>query len=313
MTITKICRLCSSSSVELIYSTAQDYITGEKFEVWQCKNCAIAFTLPIPADLSDYYPKNYRRYNPLILNILKFLYRQRARKWARGFENPGVAFELGCGDGLMLDTLRNLDWKVIGSERTAQSAYFARHKLELPVFVGGFDSLKPAPLFDLIFLFQVLEHLEDPARILKQLGQFIKPNGKIIISVPNFDSWQSKVSKEKWFHLDVPRHLHHFSIPSLQIHLRESGLEIEQTNYISLEHDPFGWTQSLLNGIDHKRNRLTRLLMEIDRPDLGNILHLALAIVLSFVSLPLSVISWFFGNGAVVEITARKSKNPVNM
>jgi len=306
LTNTQICRFCGSCSVELIYDTAQDYITGENFEVWQCKNCAIAFTLPIPADISRYYPTNYRRYNPLILNILKFLYRQRVRKWARGFKNPGVAFEIGCGDGLMLDTLRNLGWKVIGNERTVQSAYFARHRLELPIFVGSLDSLKPTPIFDLIFLFQVLEHLEDPARILTQLGQLIKKSGKIIISVPNFGGWQSRVSKEKWFHLDVPRHLHHFSVASLQFHLRESGMEIEKRNYISLEHDPFGWIQSILNIIDHKLNRLTRLLMQIDQPNPENILHLGIAMVLSIFSLPLAVISSVFGNGAIIEITVRK-------
>jgi len=307
LTIIQICRLCGSSSMELIYDTAQDYITGEKFEVWQCKNCGIAFTLPAPRDLSAYYPEKYRRYNPFILNILKFLYRQRVKKWASRFKNPGIAFELGCGDGLMLDTLRSLGWTVIGNERTTQSAYFARHKLGLPVFVGSLDALKPAPLFDLVFLFQVLEHLDDPAGTLKQLGQFIKPNGKLIISVPNFSGWQSRFSQESWFHLDIPRHLFHFSLASLQFQLRESGLEIEKTNYVSLEHDPFGWTQSLLNRIDHKRNRLTRLLMQIDPPDPANISQLALTLVLSIFSVPLAALSWLFRSGAILEITVRKS------
>jgi SAM-dependent methyltransferase len=306
LTITQICRFCGSSLVDLIYDTAQDYITGEIFEVWQCKNCAIAFTLPIPTDFSRYYPTNYRRYNPLILNILKFFYRLRARKWAQGFKIPGVAFELGCGDGLMLDTLRGMGWRVIGNERTLQSAFFARHKLELPVFVGGLDSLKPKPIFDLILLFQVLEHLEDPARIILQLSQLMKKNGKIIICVPNFGGWQSRFSKEKWFHLDVPRHLHHFNLTSLKFHLMESGLEIERSDYISFEHDPYGWIQSLLNIIDHKPNRLTRLLMQIDQPNPENILHLATAIALSIFSLPLAVISWFFNDGAVIEIILRK-------
>lgn len=306
--IAQSCRLCKSTLVDLVYGAAQDYITGEIFQVWQCKNCATAFTLPVPGDLSYYYPANYRRYNPLILNILKFLYRQRAKEWASGFKNPGVAFELGCGDGLMLDTLRNLDWKVIGNERTTQSAYFARNKLGLPVFVGGLDCLKPAPLFDLIFLFQVLEHLDDPVGTLKQLSEFMKPNGKLIISVPNFAAWQSSVGKEKWFHLDVPRHLYHFSLPSLQFHLKEIGLEIERTSYISLEHDPFGWIQSLLNCTDRKNNRLTRLLMQIDQPDFGNISHLGLALVLSVISVPLAVVSWFFKRGAIIEITVQKSE-----
>jgi len=293
--------------VRLVYDVAHDYITGEKFDVWQCENCTVGFTFPVPADLSPYYPTNYRRYNPLILKILKFLYRQRVKRWASDFKNPGFAFELGCGDGLMLDTLRSLGWKVVGNERTAQAASFAAHKLGLPVFVGGLDALQPTPLFDLIFLFQVLEHLEDPVTVLKQLVQLMKPNGKIIIGVPNYGGWQSRVGKEKWFHLDVPRHLNHFSRPSLHFHLKEAGLEIEKIGFASFEHDPFGWVQSLLNHVDRKRNRLTRLLMQIDQPDFVSILHLGLAPLLGLAGVFLAILSWLFEDGAVIEVTGRKS------
>jgi len=306
MQTTHSCKLCGSESTKLIYDFASDYITGDTFQVWQCQNCALAFTFPIPDDLSRYYPANYRRYNPLILNILKFFYRQRAKKWSNTFETPGIAFEMGCGDGFMLNTLRELGWQVIGSERTIQSAYFASHKLEIPIFVGGIECIHPAPLFNLVFLFQVLEHLDDPVGSLKQLSGFLKPNGKLIISVPNFAGWQSKISREKWFHLDVPRHLYHFSPASLEIYLQEVGLEIEKINYSSFEHDPFGWAQSLLNCVDHKHNRLTRLLMQIDKPNLMNFLHLIVGMVLIVGSVPLSFLSWLSKRGGIIEITAKK-------
>ena len=271
-----VCNVCSSRDLDLVYHEARDYITGDAFQVWQCKCCKAGITAPVPGDLSPYYPVKYRRYNRMIGDILKFLYRRRVQKWSGRFSTPGVAFEMGCGNGLMLDTLRGLGWEVIGSERTVQSAYLPRHSLGLPMFVGGLKSIYPSAHFDLIFLFQVLEHLHDPVKTAQQLLPFLKPNGKLIIGVPNFSSWQAKFGKEKWFHLDVPRHLVHYSPSALETLFKGSDVEIESVSYISWEHDPYGWVQTILNRLDRRSNRLTRLLMQIDPPGVANLLHLVL-------------------------------------
>ena len=107
--------------------------------------------------------------------------------------------------------------------------------------------IDPSDRFDLLLLNQVLEHLTDPAPTLKALAGILKPEGKLIIGVPNFDSWQSTFGGNTWFHLDVPRHLHHFSLPSLSVLIGQSGLEIQNVSYASPEHDPYGWVQSALN------------------------------------------------------------------
>jgi SAM-dependent methyltransferase len=226
------------------------------------------------------------------------------KTWASKFAMPGMAFEMGCGDGLMLSTLLGLGWKVVGNERTPESAYCARHELGIPVFVGGLEALAPSPQFDLIFLFQVLEHLDDPAQKIQKLRSILKPQGKLIIGVPNYASWQSRLSRQKWFHLDPPRHLYHFSLPALEILAEKSGLTIESVSYVSLEHDPFGWIQSILNMLADQNNRLTRLLMRIDPPGPLNVFHFALAPLLGLICLPLAAVSWLFQKGALIEITA---------
>ena len=233
----------------------------------------------------------------------------RAKKWSRGFKSPGVVFEMGCGDGIMLNSLRAHGWQVFGNERTLGAAHFARHQLNVPIFVGGLDSLNPAPIADLIILFQVLEHLEDPIMILKQLNHIIKPTGRLIIAVPNFGGWQSRIGGKKWLHLDVPRHLFHFSPQSLQYCLNKSGFTITQVSYKSFEHDPYGWSQSILNLLFKKHNLLTRFLMRLDKPNITIIIHLVLAALIGILSLPISIMSWFFSNGAIIEVTAEKAKS----
>ena len=161
--------MCGCLDVEIAYNSVSDYITGDHFEIWQCNHCGVAITWPLPDNFSRYYPEKYRRYPPIIIKTLKYLYRQRVKKWSSKFPEPGTAFEMGCGDGLMLSALRDLGWKVLGNERTPQSAYFASHKLGLSIFVGGVEALPLVSSFDLIFLFQVLEHLEDPFRTIQNL------------------------------------------------------------------------------------------------------------------------------------------------
>lgn len=301
------CAACDASDLQRLYDRTDDYITGDRFEIWQCQHCQAARTLPVPADLGRYYPTLYRRYRPLIAAILAWLYRRRARHWARLFAAPGSAFEMGCGNGLMLDTLRRWGWQVIGSERTEEAAQIARDQFGLTVLGGGIETLDPNASFDLILLNQVLEHLEDPSATVAILAARLKPGGRLIINVPNFASWQARFGGRCWFHLDPPRHLHHFSSPALTALAGRHRLEIERISYVSPEHDPYGWVQSALNRLDRRSNRLTRLLMQLDPPDAANLLHLALGGLIGGFALPLSIASWLAGRGALIEVVcARK-------
>jgi hypothetical protein len=106
--------------------------------------------------------------------------------------------------------------------------------------------------------------------------------------------------------LDVPRHLRHYSLQALVVVLAGVGLEIERVGYMSPEHDPFGWVQSALNRVDGKGNRLTRFLMGIDKADFWNLVEVGVAFVLGVVAVPLSVVSWVVGSGAVMEVVCRR-------
>jgi len=301
------CPICKSDAINVIYAAAPDYITGEHFQIWKCNHCSVVYTVPRPENLSRFYPDKYRQYNFIIQKILEVLYTIRAKRWSEKETNPGVVFEVGCGNGIMLNTLRKYGWKVFGNERDINAAHFASQKLSIPVFIGDFNALKPTSTIDLIILFQVLEHLSNPVNTLQQLHGLLKPNGSLIIAVPNFGSWQSQFGGEKWFHLDVPRHLFHFSLPALEVCLKKSGFVVSNVKYISFEHDPYGWIQSTLNRLHKKHNLLTCVLMGMEKPSMNFLIHLVLAIVIGILSMPLVIISWLLGRGAIMEVTAKKS------
>jgi SAM-dependent methyltransferase len=300
------CAACGGELERCFQHLAQDYLTGDPFELWSCRQCGTGATVPVPADLGRYYPSGYRAYHAVVLAVLGFLYRRRVGRWDRLFAAPGTGFELGCGSGLMLDQLRRLGWQVSGSERNEAAAAAARARYGLDISGGGLETLDPAARFDLILLNQVLEHLEHPAETIAALGRRLEPGGRLVIGVPNFGSWQSAIGGARWFHLDPPRHLHHFTRAGLEQLLAGAGLAVERISFVSFEHDPYGWIQTVLNLADRRSNRLTRLLMRLDRPDGWNLSHLALGGLIGVVAVPLALVSWVARRGALIEIVARR-------
>jgi SAM-dependent methyltransferase len=306
-----VCGVCGADDMRLRYPRAPDYITGDLFQVWCCGACGCGQTQPSPTNLDSYYPDRYRQYSAVIAAILRILYRRRVGQWVKLFASPGAAFEMGCGDGLMLAMLRQRGWRVSGSERTESAALIAREQYNLEVGAGGLEAMDPARRFDLVLLNQVLEHLGDPAGTVAMLAGRLAPNGKLIVGVPNLASWQARFGGATWFHLDAPRHLYHFSLPSLTTLMRDHGLEIESVSYVSPEHDPYGWVQSALNLIDRRHNRLTRLLMGIDPPNSVNLLHLGIGCLLGVLAAPVSIVSWIARRGALIEVVCRQGERPI--
>ena len=64
--------------------------------------------------------------------------------------------------------------------------------------------------FDAVTFWHVLEHLENPGEALVAAGRLLKSNGWLVVAVPDYASLQAKLFGKYWFHLDLPRHLHHF-------------------------------------------------------------------------------------------------------
>ncbi len=256
-----------------------------------------------------YYPAKYRRYSEWVLIILRKLYHYQTKRWSKLFTKPGSVLEMGCGDGLMLEALRGKGWNAFGTERTEKMADFARNHFGLQIYVGGLEEIPREKKFDLIILFQVLEHLNNPVASLKQCADLLEPGGKLIIAVPNFSSWQSRYSSSYWFHLDAPRHLFHFSPTSLGNALKIAGLTISSISYVSLEHDPYGWLQSIANKHFNNKNKLTRQLMKIDRFSFGSLLLILAGIIFAIPILVVSFASWTARSGAIMQVVSSRSSD----
>lgn len=302
------CPGCGGAAFNVTLEHCKDYMTGDAFVVESCNSCNLARTSPVPESLNRYYPDEYRSYASPILLILKTFYRFRVNRWTELFKHPGSVLEVGCGQGFMLSILKESGWKVYGIERNKQAARIASEITGSHIFVNGFSEVPDGAQYDLIILFQVLEHIDDPVSILVQCTKHLAPKGRLIIGVPNFGSWQAKFAGDRWFHLDPPRHLFHFNPITLQKLLLRSGLTTDSISYVSWEHDPYGWLQSFLNRAGFQYNRLTKLLMGVHSYKVTDVIFIPLILILGPVSILVAVASWIVSQGALMTVVANKTE-----
>jgi SAM-dependent methyltransferase len=204
----------------------------------------------------------------------------------------------------MLAALRRRGWRVLGIERNEAMAETARRALGVEIVATPVEALPADARFDLIIMFHVLEHIGEPVALLRECARRLAPGGRLITNVPNFSSWQSRFAGSKWLHLDVPRHLVHYTPQTLSATLEQAGLKLSGISFASLEHDPYGWVESTINILTGRTNTLTRFLMGLDPFGSSVLLAFVLGALLAPPALVLSVASWTARRGALMEATA---------
>ncbi|MBI5201739.1 MAG: class I SAM-dependent methyltransferase, partial [Elusimicrobia bacterium] len=232
-------------------------------------------------------------------------YRWRVGSWVLGLSAPGRALEVGCGPGIMLNALRSRGWKVKGLERSAAAGY-ARETLGLDVSADDVSALPPEPAYDLILLFQVLEHLADPAAVLKECASRLKAGGRLIVSVPDWGGWQAAYGGSLWVHLDPPRHLVHFTRRALRMVLEGAGLRVVSESGACFESDVYGWVQTAANRVTGNYNGLTRWLMGIEPFGGGVAASIAAGALTAPSGLLLALLGRALGRGAFLEASATR-------
>jgi len=220
-------------------------LPGE-FNVIRCKTCGLMRTnpRPTPESIGFYYPETYgpwvrpsknnspakEKTLPAWKKIIKNLI----------FGNPlattppislGRLLEIGCGSGSFMHSMALKGWQVQGIEYSAKAGKAVK-ELGYPIHVGPLESA-PAPKepVDLIVGWQVLEHLHNPLLSLKKMAHWVKPDGYLVLSMPNAASFEFKLFKSRWYALHLPNHLYHFTPKTADKMLTATGWKIEKVTH----------------------------------------------------------------------------------
>ena len=132
------------------------------------------------------------------------------------------------------------NWELYGVEPNENAAKIAQEQYNLNVKVSLLEEAEyPDRFFDVVTLWDVLEHLHDPKAQLREIYRILKPDGFIIFRVPNANSLDAKLFKQYWAGLDAPRHLYVFTFDTLNKLLTSTGFRIIDKNTNSGSYPTF--------------------------------------------------------------------------
>lgn len=263
------CPSCGSEKFKN-YMVCHDYtVTNEPFVLTACESCNLIFTNPRPSKehISKYYEStDYISHSNKTSSLTDVLYKlvrsyslRKKVQLINKFSTNRSLLDYGCGTGHFLLAAKKKGWTITGIEPNNQARNAAELKLDLQI-LSDLQNSDNKEEYDVITLWHVLEHVHDLKETVNILKNKLSKTGKLIIAVPNPNSYDAQFYQEYWAAYDVPRHLYHFTQISMSNFLKMEGLQIDNTLpmkfdsfYVSLLSERYknkssNYIKSIING-----------------------------------------------------------------
>jgi SAM-dependent methyltransferase len=322
------------SATDTLYAT-----TDRVFQIVECLKCRLIRLHPQPApdELRHYYPADYwfvpesnaaarleQWYRRVVIrDHLRFVERALTDS-----DEQGIVLDVGCGGGLFLQMLAERKrllpeasqnggpereqterekFQVIGLDFSLEAANAAWRRARVPAVCATLSSPPIAPgSCAVVTMFHVLEHLYNPSEYLRSAHELLRPDGRLIVQVPNAACWQFLLLGDRWNGIDVPRHLIDFRLSDLDAMLDRCGFEVLRHKHFSLRDNPAGMATSLAPMLDPMARRLRHT---DESPGLRlckDLLYMALV----GLSLPFTFLEAACRAGSTIMVEARKKHVP---
>jgi 2-polyprenyl-3-methyl-5-hydroxy-6-metoxy-1,4-benzoquinol methylase len=201
--------------------------SGKPLRTVICRSCGLVWSDPRPFDARHFYEEEYRlaykhTYAPKPKHVLRAgkVALSRLEKISQLLSSRKTVLDVGTGGGEFAYLLQSLGHQVSGVEPNRGYADYSVREYGLAVQVGFIqDRTFPLQSFDLITMWHVLEHTEDPGAVLAQLRSWLKPDGILVVEVPNVEA--TCQSPQSTFH---EAHLYNFNVMSLRALAKKHGL-----------------------------------------------------------------------------------------
>jgi len=316
---TEACPACGEPEFRILFrATDRLYrTTTREFRIVECKGCRLIRLDPRPTvkELPNYYPKNYwfapaeDAASRMEERWRRFALRDHVNFVERALRDSGekgLVLDVGCGGGLFLNLVREVTGlPVLGLDFSLDAARVATTSNSVPAFCGTLGQVPlPAQSCAAVTMFHILEHLHDPEPYIQQARQLLKPDGRLIVQVPNAGCWQFLLLGEKWNGIDVPRHLIDFRQDDLVNLLDHGGFEVLRVKHFSLRDNPAGLASSLAPSLDPMARRVRRVEETPRQRMLRDLLYFGL-VCLAF---PLTMVEAACRAGSTLMVEARIRK-----
>jgi|TARA_B110000438_G_scaffold303106_1_gene363180 2-polyprenyl-3-methyl-5-hydroxy-6-metoxy-1,4-benzoquinol methylase len=227
------CIICHNSDFEIISNKLRHDI---KRRVIKCKKCKIVSLENPQEDKIDYTKSGYRqKYTAIVnqesspkefFNLQINFQRDRIERVKDLINKESKVLEIGSSTGHFLESIKNDVAKVTGIELDPNHAKFARENCNLEIFEQPLEKIDFGDeKFDVIFMFQVFEHIQNPIEFLENCKKIMNPNAEIYVEVPNIDDvllsvYQSNSFKKRYYRLP---HVYYYSKNTLEKMFDKAG------------------------------------------------------------------------------------------
>lgn len=280
----KKCHLCGSEHIK---------IWDKDNKIFYCEDCDFVFDNPRPSfeDISRFYSRPMK-YDSWISNILQreVLWKRRLAKVKKNVAS-GSLLDIGSGIGQFLFFAQNDFFPVFGTEISNIAIEIAKEKFSITLMKGRMEDIKFERSFDVITLFHVLEHVEDPKRTVKIIHHLLNTGGIAFIAVPN-DVSSLKQKAKRMAKAIIPSKIHGFGISGLpkitlddsqgEIHLShfkphvlKSFLEVNGFDILDESLDPFFVSRGWRRIIDEMYYKINTMLFTISGKSLYDTIWIA--------------------------------------
>lgn len=280
------CNLCESDSYEILYPStigekevikSEDLACsnlghGRHHRIVRCKDCGLIYSNPRDSSAEiesfsrdvrdDIY---YRASNARIKTFLKLLRRPEIQRAGRNL------LDIGCYTGLFMKLARDKGFNVLGIEPAHWAAKIGKEEYGLDILNASIYEVDIDRAFDIITMWDTLEHVVDPIRALKICHNKLSPNGIIAISTIRCQGLFYSLCNRYWPWF-MRMHLYYFNLNTLSRMLEKSGFRViavyPYTHYIDIGY--LFYKLSLRNGggLNFSANRiLEHIIMPVQLGD----------------------------------------------
>jgi len=254
------CPNCGSASSPCLH--VRDYnraTSSQTFNYYRCDACAVQFLSPIPEDMGQYYPSDYHGSSVSREDLARGAEPERYKiDIVKRFVGEGRLVEIGPGGGGFAVLAQDAGFEVSVIEMSQACCDHLTRTLGVEAVCTSDETsaLQASDPVDVIALWHVLEHLEDPFTLVRAAARKLVPGGVLVLAAPNPAALQYRILRGRWTHVDAPRHLYLIPPAVLRSVAEESGLRLVLETTMdagSIGWNRFGWEYSFGNLFKHQR------------------------------------------------------------
>ena len=224
------------------FLTCTDFmVSKERFSLLKNEEYQLLITDPAPENTAPYYKSdtyishtnNRKTLLDKVYQLARTIALKKKVRLLNSFQTAEkTVLDIGCGTGDFLQACQQQQWTVFGVEPNTGAREKAQEK-KLNIYENL--AALPQQKFDVITLWHVLEHVPNLTEYCSQLQSLLKPNGTLVVAVPNFKSYDALHYKSYWAAYDTPRHLWHFSRTAIRLLFASEQMDLVQTIPMKLD------------------------------------------------------------------------------